>query len=81
MLPINKNEYSEKFVIDNRQIIITAFIGKTGQDKYEGTLRFGKKALRNYARGLNIADCLPSAENPNWLDIDAVNKKAVIQLD
>jgi hypothetical protein len=81
MLPNNESEYSEKFVNDNRHIVMAAFIGKTGQDKYELTLRFGKKALRNYARGLDIAECVPSAENPDCLDIDALNKKAVIQLD
>ncbi len=30
MLPNNESEYSEKFINDNRHVLMTAFIGKTG---------------------------------------------------
>jgi hypothetical protein len=36
--------YSQKFVNDNRQVKLKAFIGKGGQTEYELILRFGKKA-------------------------------------
>lgn len=81
LLPAFENEYSKKFVNDNRKIIMTAFIGLSGQEKYELTLKFGNKALSNYARDLEISECLPSSENNNWFDIDIERKKILIKLD
>ena len=81
LLPDSENEYSKKSVNDKRQIVLTAFLGQTGQDKYELILRFGRKALSRYARDMRIEECVPNSEDNSWLEIDAVNKKMVIQLD
>ena len=75
MLPTFKNEYSKKFVNDNRQIIMTAFIGLSGQDKYELTLKFGNKSLSKYARDLDISECVANPDNSNWFDIDNERQK------
>ena len=80
LLPTFENEYSKKFVNDNRKIVIIAFIGLSGQDKYELTLKFGNKALSRYARDLEISECVPNLENPDWFDIDIERKKILIQL-
>ena len=81
LLPTFENEYSKKFVSDNKQIVMTAFMGLSGQDKYELTLKFGNIALSKYARSLNISECLPKPENSNWFDIDIERQKISIQLD
>ena len=81
LLPTFENEYSKKFVNDNRQIIMTAFMGLSGQDKYELTLKFGNKSLSKYARDLDISECVPNPENSNWFDIDTERQKISIQLD
>jgi hypothetical protein len=81
LLPTFENEYSKKFVNDNRQIIMTAYMGLSGQDKYELTLKFGNKALRKYARDLDISECVPNSEKSNWFDIDIEKQKISIQLD
>ena len=81
LLPHAENEYSKKSVNDNRQFIMTAFVGQTGQDKYELTLRFGPKALSRYARDLRLEECVPNPERNDWYDIDIGNRKMVIQLD
>lgn len=81
VLPDSENDYSKKVVNNKRQIVMTGFLGQTGQDKYRLTLRFGQKASRKYARGLSLEECVPNREDNNWLDIDTVNKKIVIQLD
>jgi hypothetical protein len=81
LLPYSESEYSKKAVNDKRQIVMTAFAGQTGQDKYELTLRFGRKALSRYERDLSLEECLPNAEDNNWLDLDPENKKMVVQLD
>ncbi len=81
LLPDSENEYSKKSVNDKRQVVMTAFTGQTGQDKYELTLRFGRKALNRYPRDLRLEECVPNPEDNNWLDIDPKNKKMVLQLD
>lgn len=81
LLPHVENEYSKKSVNDNRQIVMTAFTGQSGHDKYELTLRFGRKASSKYARDLRLEECVPSREHNNWLHIDPTNKKIVLQLD
>jgi hypothetical protein len=81
LLPTIEREYSKKFVNDNRQIVMTAFIGLSGQDKYELTLKFGNKSLSKYARGLDISECVPNPENSDWFDIDIEKQKISIQLN
>ena len=49
LLPVFENEYSREYVNDKRQIALVAFAGPDGQDKYDVTLLFGKKALSKYA--------------------------------
>ena len=80
LLPDSESEYSKKQVNDKRFIMMKAFSGKTGQEEYELTLLFGQKALSTYARDLPIEECLPSPENTNWLQIDPIKKKIVVQL-
>lgn len=81
LLPTFENDYSKKFVNDNRQVTMTAFIGPTGQDKYELTLKFGDKSLSRYARDLDIAECLSKNKTDEWFYIDVEKKKVFIQLD
>jgi hypothetical protein len=75
------SSYSPKFVNDNRQVKLKAFIGKDGQTEYELTLKFGNKALSRYARNLDIKECVPSPDKLNWIDIDTKRNKIEIQLD
>ena len=81
LLPESSNSYSQKFVNDNRQIILKAFIGKDGQTEYELTLKFGNKALSRYARSLDIKECLPTLNKTKWFDIDTKGRKIEILLD
>lgn len=72
--------YSLKFVNDNRETSMTAFIGKDGQTEYEVTLKFGRKALSRYERNLDIQECLPSPGDENCFTIDTEKFKMQIQL-
>ena len=81
LLPDTKADYSKKSVNDNRQVVMTAYIGVTGQDIYELTLKFGKKALSRYARNLDISECLPDPEIDDWWDIDVKHRAIWVQLD
>lgn len=81
LLPDSETEYSKKTVNDKRQVVMTAYIGFTGQDSYELTLKFGRKALSRYARDLDISDCLPDPESDGWWDVDIKHRTIWIQLD
>lgn len=63
LLPPLEADYSIKTVNDKRLVVMSAFIGITGQDKYELTLKFGKKALSRYTRGLDVSECVLSPES------------------
>ncbi len=76
-----ENSYSQKFVNDNKQITLKAFIGKDGQAEYELTLKFGNKSLSRFARNLDIKECVPNPDKHNWFDIDTKRNKIEIQLD
>ena len=71
----------KKSANDNRQVVMTAYIGVTGQDIYELTLKFGKKALSRYARDLDISECLPDPERHDWWDVDIKVRAIWVQLD
>lgn len=75
------NYYSQKFVNDNREVKLKAFIGKDGQTEYELTLKFGNKSLSRYASNLDIKECVPNANKQNWFEIDSKRNKIDIQLD
>ena len=81
MLPTFENQYSKKFVNDNRKVVMTAFTGLSGQDRYELTLNFGSKACSKYARDLDLAECVPNPEQSNWFFVDIERNKIVIWLD
>ncbi|MCF8254139.1 MAG: hypothetical protein K9H61_11865 [Bacteroidia bacterium] len=70
LLKKDENDYSQKLVINKRQVQLKAFIGKDGQTEYELTLRFGEKALSQFVKKLSIKNCFPNASAPNWFEID-----------
>jgi hypothetical protein len=72
--------YTKKSVNDNRRMSFKAFVGMDGQQEYEMTLKFGNKALSQFARNLDIKDCFPSSKNPNSFKIDTVFKTIEISL-
>jgi hypothetical protein len=80
LLPDAEIDYSPKTVNDKRKIILTACTGITGQDKYELTIHLGSKSLSRYARGLDITECIPSAETDDWVEVDPALHRISIQL-
>ncbi len=72
--------FSRKHVNDNRKITTMAWIGKDGQTEYEMTLKFGKYALRRYARGSEMIDCIPSSDSMDWVKVNIETNKITIQL-
>jgi hypothetical protein len=71
---------ARKHVNDTRTIVTKAWIGLDGNDEYEMTLKFGKKALSKYARGLDIKECLPSDSNTDWITLGSEQKTITLEL-
>ncbi len=80
VLPLNENEYSKKSINDKRQVLAKSYIGKTGQDEYQMTIKFGTNALSKYEKGLDIKDCIPDVEERDWYIINTDRKHISIQL-
>lgn len=81
LLPDAANEYSIDCVNANRKVVLLAFIGKDGQDKYELTLHFGNKSLARFARGLEMVECIPDRTGNDWFELDIERKKIRIMLE
>jgi len=81
VLPPFENHCSQKYVNDNRKVVMSAYAGLSGQDLYELILYFGNKSLSRYARGLNITECLPSLESHDHFHVDIERRIISIQLD
>ncbi|MBS1529576.1 MAG: hypothetical protein JSU01_04670 [Bacteroidetes bacterium] len=75
-------EVPEKFrdVRNSKQIMTAAWLGITGQDKYQMTITLGEKAFEKCSDRSDITDCLPDDQSLEWIDIDPINKVAVLQL-
>jgi len=72
--------YTRKYINDNRQTTFNAFIGNDGQTHYKLILLFGPKALSRMARGLDLRECIPDPETPDWFYIDTDKKIIKVQL-
>lgn len=79
--PTNSRQLSKLSVNKARKIETIVWIGKSGQDEYNLTIEFGKYALRRYAKGSSLEDCIPGSESMDWIEIDKDNKRMKVKLN
>jgi len=72
--------YTKKYINDNRQTTFKAFIGNDGETDYKLILLFGPKALSRMARDLDLSECIPDQQKPDWFYIDTDKKIIEVQL-
>lgn len=77
---VNKEYLDPTRVLKEKIIVTTAWLGETGQDVYEMTIKLGKKAQINYSKHLPLINCLPSTESMKWIKLDIPNKKIRVSL-
>lgn len=77
---IPDRQLTKNSINDTQKIITKAWIGKNGQDEYEMTIQFGKYALKLFAEGTEIIECIPSTESMDWIDINIEKKKIKLRL-
>lgn len=65
---------------ESKQITTGAWLGLTGQDKYQMIIKLGEISLDRCSSGININDCFPDDRSLDWIDIDLLNRRIVLQL-
>jgi hypothetical protein len=82
VLTEDDEHYSKKSVNDHRFVLLNAYIGKYGEGEnlYSVKLKFGRKAMSRYQRGLSIYECLPAGDTKDCLVIDTKHQTLEIQL-
>ena len=73
-------DYTTQQVNSTKQVVTRAWMGKSGQDHYTLTIRFGKKAVRYYMRENTLEDCVPATDNADWIILNNGTLTAVIEL-
>lgn len=80
LMPVFDNQLTKKSVNDTRKIITTAFIGYSDTHNFTLVIRFGKYALRRYAKGVELIDCLAVEHKMNRIKVDVDNRTIELQL-
>lgn len=80
MMPFIDSQLTKKSVNDKRMIITKAWLGYDGQGEFEMTIKFGQHSLRRYAKGSDLADCLPSEDTTDWITLDIERKTIEVKL-
>jgi hypothetical protein len=74
-------QLTRKRVNDTRKIETKAWIGPSGQEEYALVIHFGKYALRRYAKGGSLNDCVPTPDmGDDWFTIDTTSQTLEIYL-
>ena len=77
---VNRDYLRIEKVLEEKKIVTTAYLGKSGQDRYEMTLILGNMALINYEKGRSLIIALPDEESMDWIDLDIENKTIELRL-
>lgn len=68
---------SVEHILNTKQIITNAWIGKDGQGNFQTIIHLGEHALNNYKQNKELLECIPDIDS-EWIEID--HKKNTIQL-
>ena len=66
--------------LQSRQIATAAWLGYTGQEKYQMIFILGKKSIDKCISGSEIYGCLPDVHSVDWIAIDPIRKVIELQL-
>jgi len=63
--PYDLKSLSVENILKNKSIRTRAKLGG-GQEIYELTIKFGRKSIDNYVKGLSLIDCIPDSDSSEW---------------
>ncbi|MDJ1499457.1 hypothetical protein [Xanthocytophaga agilis] len=76
----NLNYVGYEAIQKNRKIMTAAWLGSSGQERYEMTIILGELALARHKAGEDLIECVPELDNTEWIYIDPDNKIIEITL-
>ena len=79
---INQDYLSIRKVLKRKLIESTAWLGKSGQERYDITIILGKKAIYCYKNKKSMKHCIPKLESEKeWIQINIENRTIIVSLD
>ncbi|MDJ1473804.1 hypothetical protein QNI19_38380 [Cytophagaceae bacterium DM2B3-1] len=76
----NLNYVGYDAIQKNRKIVTDAWLGSSGQERYEMTIFLGEMALAKHKAGEDLIACVPDLDNTEWIYIDPDNRVIEITL-
>ncbi|WP_439695479.1 hypothetical protein ACFGVS_21035 [Mucilaginibacter sp. AW1-7] len=78
--PSNEGELTWELINQSRKIETKAWIGATGQDVYNMTIKLDLESLSRCAEGQSLKGCLPDEHSFEWVTIDVDLMTILLQL-
>ncbi|HVW98181.1 MAG TPA: hypothetical protein VHA56_19590 [Mucilaginibacter sp.] len=79
--PIINGQFTDRNITTINKVVIRAWFGTSGQDRYQMTIKLGRCARRKALKGEDISVCLPDVETATWDDMDRSNYSVSLQLN
>jgi len=79
-IPSNISLLSKNNISQLKEIHTQAWSGVSGQDVYAMTIKLGEISLKKYLAEESMIGCIPNPENPDWIEVDEVNRLIEIRL-
>lgn len=64
-----------------KKIVTQAWIGTTGQDRYQMIIKLGRCSRRKALKGFDLKKCLPDIAFEDWVEIDVKRCLIVVKLN
>ncbi|WP_158825711.1 hypothetical protein [Mucilaginibacter lacusdianchii] len=79
-MPYDSKQLTQQNVHSTQTITTKAWIGLSGQDVYEMTIKLGPTAVERHNQNLSLIDCLPDERSFDWISLDFDTKIIVLEL-
>ncbi|XOV68722.1 MAG: hypothetical protein ACFHU9_05985 [Fluviicola sp.] len=80
-LPPNDEQFQIENLKKNQEIHTKAWLGPSGQERYDATIQFGPQAFQLFEQNLPLEDSIPAySDTTAWFDLNPSTKTIVIRL-
>jgi hypothetical protein len=80
LMPSENRQLQRENVFSTQKIETEAWMVMTENEKYQMTIKLGKRSIKKCREGLPLSDCLPDENSLKWISIDRENKSIELQL-
>ncbi|MCQ6960133.1 UPF0158 family protein [Mucilaginibacter aquariorum] len=80
LMPFEDRQLQRENVFSTQKIETEAWIVMTENEKYQMTIKLGKRSIKKCKEGLPLSDCLPDENSLKWISFDTKNKCIELQL-